>query len=136
MRINIEIDDALLTEAMEATGQATKRATVEQALRTLIRLRDEIAALRDLDLARQVLARDAVRQSPQLLVRTNIEIDDDLLAEAMRAAATGIKRATVDEALRIVVRLFRQKKAIEELRGIGWEGDLDAMREGWSGPPA
>jgi Arc/MetJ family transcription regulator len=137
MRINIEIDDALLTEAMEATGQATKRATVEQALRTLIRLRDEIATLRDLDLGRQVLARDAVRQqSPQLLVRTNIEIDDDLLADAMRAAASGIKRATVDEALRTVVRLFRQKKAIEELRGIGWEGDLDAMREGWSGPPA
>ena len=137
MRINIEIDDALLTEAMEATGQGTKRATVEQALRTLIRLRDEISTLRDLDLARRVLAPDAERQqSPGLLVRTNIEIDDDLLAEAMRAAATSIKRATVDEALRTVVRLFRQKKAIEELWGIGWEGDLDAMREGWSGPPA
>jgi Arc/MetJ family transcription regulator len=63
-------------------------------------------------------------------VRTNIEIDDDLLAEAMGATGSAIKRATVDEALRTVVRLFRQKKAIEELRGIGWEGDLDAMREG------
>jgi Arc/MetJ family transcription regulator len=137
MRINIEIDDALLTEAMEATGQATKRATVEQALRTLIRLRDEISTLRNLELVRQMLAPDAVRQQPpRLFVRTNIEIDDDLLAEAMRAAASGTKRATVDEALRTVVRLFRQKKAIEELRGIGWEGDLDAMREGWSGPPA
>jgi Arc/MetJ family transcription regulator len=137
MRINIEIDDALLTEAMEATGQGTKRATVEQALRTLIRLRDEISALRDLEVARRVLAPDADRrQSPQLFVRTNIEIDDDLLADAMRAAGSTIKRATVDEALRTVVRLFRQKKAIEELRGIGWEGDLNAMREGWSGPAA
>jgi Arc/MetJ family transcription regulator len=134
MRINIEIDDALLTEAMEATGNGTKRATVEQALRTLIRLRDEIPAFRELELVRQVLVPDAVRH--RLLVRTNIEIDDDLLADAMRAAASSIKRATVDEALRTVVRLFRQKKAIEELRGIGWEGDLDAMREGWSGPPA
>jgi Arc/MetJ family transcription regulator len=137
MRINVEIDDALLTEAMEATGNNTKRATVEQALRTLIRLRVEISTLRDLELARLVLAPDTQRQqSSQLFVRTNIEIDDDLLADAMRAAGSSTKRATVDEALRTVVRLFRQKKAIEELRGIGWEGDLDAMREGWSGPPA
>jgi Arc/MetJ family transcription regulator len=138
VRISIEInDDALLAEAMEATGTRTKRATVEQALRTLIRLRDEISTFGKLELVRQVLAPEAVRQqSPQLLVRTNIEIDDDLLADAMGAAGSTIKRATVDEALRIVVRLFRQKKAIDELRGIGWEGDLDAMREGWSGPPA
>src|ERR1700730_8724096 len=122
MRINIEIDDALLAEAMEATGKGTKRATVEQALRTLIRLRDEISALRDLELVRQVSAPDAVRhQSPKLFVRTNIEIDDGLLAEAMEATGSTIKRATVEEALRTVVRLFRQKKAVEELRGIGWE---------------
>ncbi len=137
MRINIEINDALLAEAMEATGKSTKRATVEQALRTLIRLRDEISTLRDLELVRPVLAPDAAgQQSPQLFVRTNIEIDDNLLAEAMGAAGSNIRRATVDEPLRVVVRLFRQKKAIEELRGIGWEGDLDAMREDRSGPPA
>jgi Arc/MetJ family transcription regulator len=65
-------------------------------------------------------------------VRTNIDIDDDLLKEAMTATGQTTKRATVEEALRTVVRLFRQKQAIEELRGIGWEGDLDAMREGWS----
>jgi Arc/MetJ family transcription regulator len=69
-------------------------------------------------------------------VRTNIEIDDNILAEAMGAAGSNIRRATVDEPLRVAVRLFRQKKAIEELRGIGWEGDFDAMREDWSGPPA
>jgi Arc/MetJ family transcription regulator len=137
MRINIEIDDALLAEAMEATGKRTKRATVEQALRTLIRLREELSTLRDVEHVRQVSAPDAVRQqSPRLLVRTNIEIDEDLLVEAMGAAGSSIKRATVEEALRTVVRLFRQTKAIEELREIGWEGDLDAMREGWSGPPA
>ena len=65
MRINIEINDALLAEAMEATGKGTKRATVEQALRTLIRLRDEISTLRDLELVRPVLAPDAAgQQSP------------------------------------------------------------------------
>ncbi len=137
MRINIEIDDALLAEAMEATGQSTKRATAEEALRTLSRLRDEISAIRKLDLARQALEQDAARQqSPRLLVRTNIEIDDDLLGEAMAVTGSTIKRAAVHEALRTVVRLFRQKKAIEDLWGIGWEGDLDAIRQGWSTPPA
>jgi Arc/MetJ family transcription regulator len=31
MRINFDIDDALLSQAMTATGLATKRATVEEA---------------------------------------------------------------------------------------------------------
>ena len=39
MRINIEIDDTLMAEARKASGQATKKQTVEQALRLMIRLR-------------------------------------------------------------------------------------------------
>ena len=39
MRTNIEIDDALMSEAQKASGQATKKRTVEQALRLMIRLR-------------------------------------------------------------------------------------------------
>jgi Arc/MetJ family transcription regulator len=39
MRTNIEIDDALMTEARRVAGHATKKQTVEQALRLLIRLR-------------------------------------------------------------------------------------------------
>jgi Arc/MetJ family transcription regulator len=65
-------------------------------------------------------------------MRTNIEIDDELLKEAMAATGQTTKRATVEEALRRAVRLHRQKKALEDLKGIGWEGDLDAMREGWT----
>ncbi|MGA3399027.1 MAG: type II toxin-antitoxin system VapB family antitoxin [Acetobacteraceae bacterium] len=65
-------------------------------------------------------------------MRTNIEIDDELLAKAMAASGTNTKRSAVDAALRLVIKLARQKQAIENLRGIGWEGDLDAMREGWS----
>jgi Arc/MetJ family transcription regulator len=38
MRTTIEIDDALMTEAQKASGQ-TKKQTVEQALRLLVRLR-------------------------------------------------------------------------------------------------
>jgi Arc/MetJ family transcription regulator len=36
MRTNIDIDDALLEAAMRATGQTTKRATVEEALRRVV----------------------------------------------------------------------------------------------------
>lgn len=39
MRTNIEIDDALMAEAQKATGHATKKQTVEEALRLMIRLR-------------------------------------------------------------------------------------------------
>jgi Arc/MetJ family transcription regulator len=63
-------------------------------------------------------------------VRTNIEIDDALLAEAMALTGEPTKRAMVEAALRTVVRLKRQRQAGTNLAGIGWEGDLDAMREG------
>jgi Arc/MetJ family transcription regulator len=63
-------------------------------------------------------------------MRTNIEIDDELLAEAMTLTGEPTKRATVEAALRMIVRLKRQKQAGMNLAGIGWEGDLDAMREG------
>jgi Arc/MetJ family transcription regulator len=64
-------------------------------------------------------------------MRTNIDIDDALLAEAMEATGKQTKRATVEEALRIAIRLHRQQRAGLDLAGIGWEGDLDAMREEW-----
>ena len=59
---------------------------------------------------------------------TNIELDDELLAEAMEATGLPTKRATVEEALRLVVQQHRQRRALQELAGLGWEGDLDAMR--------
>jgi Arc/MetJ family transcription regulator len=65
-------------------------------------------------------------------MRTNIEIDDELLAEAMALTGEPTKRAMVEAALRAIVRLKRQKRAGMDLAGIGWEGDLDAMREGRS----
>jgi Arc/MetJ family transcription regulator len=66
------------------------------------------------------------------MMRTNIEIDDELLAKAMAVSGTNTKRAAVEAALRLAIKLARQKQAIENLRGIGWEGDLDAMRQSWS----
>jgi Arc/MetJ family transcription regulator len=61
-------------------------------------------------------------------MRTNIDIDDQLLADAMTATGLVTKRATVEEGLRLLVRLRGQLEAIEDLAGTGWEGDLDAMR--------
>ncbi|OYX33968.1 MAG: DUF2191 domain-containing protein [Brevundimonas subvibrioides] len=61
-------------------------------------------------------------------MRTNIEIDDKLIAEAMKATGAKTKREAVEEGLRTVVRL-RAQAEIREFRGKRhWEGDLDAMR--------
>ena len=61
-------------------------------------------------------------------MRTNIEIDDQLMRAALKATGAPTKRAAVEEALRTVVRLGAQAR-LRELRGaIAWEGDLDSMR--------
>lgn len=63
-------------------------------------------------------------------MRTNIEIDDDLLADAMTASGQPTKKATVEEGLRLIVRLRRQAVALAGLKGLGWDGDLGAQRRG------
>ena len=61
-------------------------------------------------------------------VRTNIDIDDELLARAQGVAGTKGKKATVEFALRELVRRKERHKALE-LRGkVSWEGDLDRSR--------
>ena len=61
-------------------------------------------------------------------MRTNIEIDDQLMQAALKATGAPTKRAAVEEALRTVVRLGAQAR-LRELRGeVAWEGDLDRMR--------
>ena len=61
-------------------------------------------------------------------MRTNIEIDDELLAEAMAIVGAPTKKATVEEALRRIVIAERRRRAIADSAGMGWEGDLDEMR--------
>ena len=61
-------------------------------------------------------------------MRTNIEIDDKLMREAMKLAHTRTRRETVEEALKLLVRLRKQER-IRSLRGtVRWEGNLDEMR--------
>jgi Arc/MetJ family transcription regulator len=63
-------------------------------------------------------------------MRTNIEIDDELMSQAMKASGLSTKRATVEEALRLLLRIHKQVRGLAELRGLGWEGDLNEMRLG------
>jgi len=65
-------------------------------------------------------------------MRTNIDIDDDLVSKTMQVTGTRTKKAAVEEAMRRTVRNAELREALLSLEGIGWEGDLDEMREGWS----
>lgn len=61
-------------------------------------------------------------------MRTNIEIDDQLVHQAMRASGTYTKRAAVEAGLRLLVQT-RAQTAVRKLRGkIKWEGDLNKSR--------
>jgi len=61
-------------------------------------------------------------------MRTNVVIDDKLMADTLKATGLKTKREAVELGLRTLLRL-RQQAEIKKLRGrITWEGDLDAMR--------
>ncbi len=61
-------------------------------------------------------------------MRTNVEIDDKTIKDALRATGLKTKREVVDFALKQVVRLSRQAE-MKKLRGkFQWEGDLEKMR--------
>lgn len=59
-----------------------------------------------------------------------IDVDSVLLAEAVEASGLGSAQATVEEALKRLIADDKHRRALQSLAGIGWEGDLDAMREG------
>lgn len=63
-------------------------------------------------------------------MRTSVNIDDDLMNQAMRATGLPTKQATIEAALKDVVTRQAQRKALDELWGIGWVGDLEEMRLG------
>lgn len=61
-------------------------------------------------------------------MRTNIVIDDKLMAEALKASGARTKREAVELGLKTLLQLNRQSE-LRRLRGqVKWEGDLDAMR--------
>jgi len=63
-------------------------------------------------------------------MRTNIEIDDSLMRQALELGEAGTKKATVEAALRLFIQT-RLQGGIRKLRGkVKWEGDLEESRRG------
>ncbi len=61
-------------------------------------------------------------------MRTNIELDDHLIAQAMRSTGAPTKRAAVEAGLRLLVQTHAQTN-LRKLRGaITWQGNLDQLR--------
>ena len=61
-------------------------------------------------------------------MRTNIEIDDRLMADALKATGLSTKKEAVELGLKALIKLKKQS-SIRALRGkLKWEGDLDEMR--------
>ncbi|MGH9200511.1 MAG: type II toxin-antitoxin system VapB family antitoxin [Vicinamibacterales bacterium] len=63
-------------------------------------------------------------------MRTNIDIDDELMREAMQASGEKTKRAAVERGLRLLIDT-RAQRGIRRLRGkVKWTGHLQASRTG------
>ena len=68
-------------------------------------------------------------------MRTNIEIDDTLIRDTMQRTGLRTKREVVHEALSTLCRVKREEelrawrvREFDAMSGMGWSGDLDAMR--------
>jgi Arc/MetJ family transcription regulator len=61
-------------------------------------------------------------------MRTNIEIDDKLMSDALKETGLKTKKEAVELGLKTLIRLKRQEQ-IKRFRGkLQWSGDLDEMR--------
>ena len=60
--------------------------------------------------------------------RTNVNIDDQACAEVMRRYRLTTKREAINFALRSLAAEPLSIDEARQLRGSGWEGDLDALR--------
>ncbi len=62
--------------------------------------------------------------------RTNIDIDDDLVAGVMRRYGLATKKEAVDFALRQVSVVPMTSREMHTMRGSGWDADLEDIRSG------
>ena len=63
------------------------------------------------------------------MTRTNIEIDDELVARVMRRYELKTKKEAVDLALRQAAGTPLTQEFLESVEGMGWDGDLAEMRK-------
>jgi len=61
-------------------------------------------------------------------MRTNIVIDDELMANALKLTGLKTKREAVELGLKTLVTLKKQEKIRQYKGKLPWEGDLDEMR--------
>ncbi len=62
------------------------------------------------------------------IMRTNIEIDDKLMDEALRLSQGKTKKEIVQNALNVYIRLLKQRRILDLQGKVTWEGNLDEMR--------
>ncbi len=62
------------------------------------------------------------------MARMNVDLDEKLVAEAMRRYGLASKRAAVDLALRRLVGDALTREEALDMEGTGWEADLDVLR--------
>jgi Arc/MetJ family transcription regulator len=66
----------------------------------------------------------------KIKMRTNIDIDDKLLEQAMKVSKLKSKKELVNHALEELIRLNRRKKMLSLFGKVKWEGNLEEMRRG------
>ncbi len=117
MRTNIDIDDALMAAAQEATGLPTKRAVVEEGLRTLVRLREQqgIRALR----GRIRFVEDSPEGGKQVVREVPVG-GRVVVRDPPREGGEGVFAQTRDRILRVEGRARRAKG---EVKGAAGDGD-------------
>ena len=64
--------------------------------------------------------------------RTNVVLDDKLVARCQKATGIKTRRALIDYALVELLRRERQKQILELKGAVQWEGELKAWRKGRS----
>ncbi len=61
-------------------------------------------------------------------MKTNIEIEDSLLEEAMKIEASKTKKEIIHEALTAYVQYLKRQSILNYFGKVKWEGNLDEMR--------
>jgi len=62
-------------------------------------------------------------------MRTNIDIDDELIKQALRLSHLKTKKEVVHQALEHYVKRLRRLKLLSMQGKVKWEGDLNEMRQ-------
>lgn len=62
------------------------------------------------------------------MARTNVDIDDEACAAVMRQYCLATKREAINFALRSLASEPFSLDEARQMRGAGWDGDLDKMR--------